>query len=97
MDKKEIIESMIECEDRQVSFYDKEEVHMNCMVQVLENTLTGDVSIGWRKNSPREQKDKIIGVLRKFGKGIPEGQIIVIANQIIKELDLDDEAAEVGD
>ena len=31
-------------------FYDKEEIFENCTVQVLTNTATGDVSIGWWKN-----------------------------------------------
>ena len=30
-------------------FYDKEEIHENCTVQVLTNTKTGDVSVGWWK------------------------------------------------
>jgi hypothetical protein len=35
-------------------FYDKEEIFENCTVQVLTNTVTGDVSIGWWKNEDRE-------------------------------------------
>ena len=31
-------------------FYDKEEIYENCTVQVLTNTKTGDVSVGWWKN-----------------------------------------------
>ena len=31
-------------------FYDKEEIHENCTVQVLTNTKTGDVSVGWWEN-----------------------------------------------
>lgn len=31
-------------------FYDKEEIYENCTVQVLTNTGTGDVSVGWWKN-----------------------------------------------
>lgn len=34
----------------ETSFYDKEEIHENCTVQVLTNTKTGDVSVGWWKN-----------------------------------------------
>lgn len=29
---------------------DKEEIFENCTVQVLTNTVTGDVSVGWWKN-----------------------------------------------
>lgn len=31
-------------------FYDKAETFDNCTVQVLTNTVTGDVSVGWWKN-----------------------------------------------
>ena len=34
----------------EASFYDKEEIHENCTVQVLTNTKTGDVSVGWWQN-----------------------------------------------
>lgn len=34
----------------ETSFYDKEEIHENCKVQVLTNTKTGEVSVGWWKN-----------------------------------------------
>ena len=34
----------------ETSFYDKEEIHENCTVQVLTNTKTGDVSVGWWQN-----------------------------------------------
>lgn len=27
--------------------YDQEEIHHNCTVQVLTNSVTGDTSIGW--------------------------------------------------
>lgn len=30
--------------------FDKVEEYENCTVQVLMNTKTGDVSVGWRKN-----------------------------------------------
>jgi hypothetical protein len=30
--------------------YDKEEVYTNCTVQILTNTVTGDVSVGWWRN-----------------------------------------------
>jgi hypothetical protein len=38
-------------------FYDKEEIFENCTVQVLTNTFTGDVSIGWWKNEERTDED----------------------------------------
>jgi len=30
--------------------YDKETIYRDCTVQVLENTVTGDVSVGWWRN-----------------------------------------------
>lgn len=41
----ERLSSRVECR-----LYDKEEVYDNCTVQVLTNTVTGDVSIGWWQN-----------------------------------------------
>lgn len=34
----------------ETNFFDKEEIHENCTVQVLTNTATGDVSVGWWEN-----------------------------------------------
>ena len=34
----------------ETNFYDKEELHENCTVQVLTNTRTGQTSVGWWKN-----------------------------------------------
>ena len=34
--------------------YDKEEIFHNCTVQVLTNTVTGDVSVGWWKEEEDE-------------------------------------------
>lgn len=33
-----------------IAFYDKEEIFENCTVQVLTNTKTGEVSVGWWQN-----------------------------------------------
>lgn len=30
--------------------YDKETIIKNCTVQILENTVTGDISVGWWRN-----------------------------------------------
>lgn len=40
-----------------VAFYDKREVHENCTVEVLTNTKTGDVSVGWYENSESGDED----------------------------------------
>lgn len=34
----------------EIPFYDKEETYPDCTVQVLTNTATGDVSVGWWEN-----------------------------------------------
>lgn len=34
----------------ETNFYDKEEIFENCTVQVLTNTVTGEVSVGWWRN-----------------------------------------------
>lgn len=34
----------------EMSVFDKETTIENCTVQILENTVTGEVSVGWRKN-----------------------------------------------
>ncbi len=31
----------------EVNIYDQEEIHHNCTVQVLTNSVTGEVSVGW--------------------------------------------------
>lgn len=32
------------------NIYDEEEIHENCTVQILRNSVTGDVSVGWWEN-----------------------------------------------
>ena len=32
----------------EIKFYDKVEEHFNCYVEILENTETGEVSVGWK-------------------------------------------------
>ena len=36
--------------DVHTCLYDKREVYRNCTVEVLTNTVTGDVSVGWWQN-----------------------------------------------
>ena len=38
-----------------LSFYDTEEIYPDCTVQVLSNSKTGDVSVGWWRNDKREE------------------------------------------
>lgn len=35
--------------------FDQEEIFENCTVQVLTNTVTGEVSVGWWKNDGRAE------------------------------------------
>ena len=39
----------------ETNFFDKEEIFENCTVQVLTNTATGEVSVGWWRNEGGEQ------------------------------------------
>ncbi len=34
----------------ETAIFDKEEIIENCTVQILTNTVTGEVSIGWWRN-----------------------------------------------
>lgn len=38
-------------EEVEINIFDKEEIHENCTVQILTNTVTGEVSVGWWENS----------------------------------------------
>lgn len=33
------------------TIYDIEEIHPNCTVQILRNSVTGEVSVGWWENA----------------------------------------------
>ena len=34
----------------ETSIFDIEEIYTNCTVQVLKNSVTGEISVGWWKN-----------------------------------------------
>ena len=38
----------------ETNIYDEEELHTNCTVQILRNSVTGEVSIGWWENEEDE-------------------------------------------
>lgn len=40
-----------------VSIFDEEEVYTNCTVQILRNSVTGDVSIGWWRNEEKGEDE----------------------------------------
>ena len=37
-----------------VNIYDEEEIHTNCTVQILRNSITGETSIGWWENKEED-------------------------------------------
>ena len=39
------------------NLFDKEEIYQNCTVQVLTNTVTGEVSVGWWKNDREDDRN----------------------------------------
>lgn len=39
----------------ETNIYDTEEIYHGCTVQVLRNSVTGDVSVGWRKEKEEEE------------------------------------------
>lgn len=38
------------------NIYDTEEIHHNCTVHILSNSVTGDVSVGWWKEKEEEEE-----------------------------------------
>ena len=38
----------------ETNIFDKETIIENCTVQILENTVTGEISVGWWKNEDSE-------------------------------------------
>lgn len=53
-DAADMIEALVEFIQQpkvvSVAIYDQEEIHHNCTVQILKNSVTGDVSVGWWPN-----------------------------------------------
>ena len=50
-DSKESNERMEENRlDVSMAIFDEEEIHENCTVQVLRNSVTGEISVGWWEN-----------------------------------------------
>lgn len=46
-------------EVNEINFYDKCEIYSNCIVEVLENSATGDVSVGWYRTDETEELDEL--------------------------------------
>lgn len=45
------VENVVNMENMEINIYDEEETYPDCTVQVLKNSVTGKVSVGWWKNS----------------------------------------------
>lgn len=45
------VENVVNIENMEINVYDEEEIYPDCTVQVLKNSVTGKVSVGWWKNS----------------------------------------------
>lgn len=39
-----------------IPIFDEEEIYPNCTVQILRNSITGQISVGWWKNTEGEDK-----------------------------------------
>lgn len=44
-------------EQVKVNVFDEEEIYENCTVQVLRNSITGDVSVGWWQGDGEEYEE----------------------------------------
>ena len=38
----------------ETNIFDQEEIHPNCTVQILRNSVTGEVSVGWWENEDED-------------------------------------------
>ena len=52
------------------SLYDQEEIHKDCSVQILRNSVTGEVSIGWQENNERRKLEHAVETIRDYCEGI---------------------------
>lgn len=62
MDERDLIIQKLRAENKELreqirilcagpsGIYDVEEIHQNCTVQVLRNSETGEISVGWWEN-----------------------------------------------
>ena len=41
----------------ETNLFDQEERHTNCTVQILKNSVTGEVSVGWWENEDDDSGD----------------------------------------
>ena len=43
----------------ETNLFDKRTLYSNCIVEILENTITGEISIGWYKTKDTEELEEI--------------------------------------
>lgn len=48
---------MEEITDVKSNIYDKSTIYTNCTVEVWENTVTGETSVGWYRTADTEELD----------------------------------------
>lgn len=46
----EVLDYLDSYREEEIPYYDEEEIVENCTVQILSNSKTGDISIGWWRN-----------------------------------------------
>ena len=39
----------------ETNIFDEEEIHPNCTVQILRNSITGEISVGWWENEEKTE------------------------------------------
>ena len=43
----------------ETNIFDKETIYTNCVVQILENSITGECSVGWYATELTQQVDRL--------------------------------------
>lgn len=43
----------------ETNLFDKRALYSNCIVEILENTITGEISVGWYKTEDTEELEEI--------------------------------------
>lgn len=54
------------------NIFDQEEIHYDCTVQILSNSITGEESIGWWENEGWHRIDR---------NNIPEGTVVAFSKE----------------
>jgi len=59
--------------NEEINIYDQTETHYNCTVQILRNSITGQMSFGWKPERPTEP-----GVWHYIGDEQPEDGCYIV-------------------